>query len=59
LVAKSQKEYAWLNESARDFPDKKALKQMFIRAGFSNVQVKSYTGGVAAMHIGFKGEPHD
>ncbi|MBU5265414.1 demethylmenaquinone methyltransferase [Virgibacillus proomii] len=56
LVAKSQKEYAWLNESARDFPDKKALKQMFIRAGFSNVQVKSYTGGVAAMHMGFKGE---
>ncbi|PAV29499.1 bifunctional demethylmenaquinone methyltransferase/2-methoxy-6-polyprenyl-1,4-benzoquinol methylase [Virgibacillus profundi] len=54
LFAKSYKEYAWLNESARDFPDKKELRKMFLKAGFSQVQVKSYTGGVAAMHMGFK-----
>ena len=54
LFAKSYKEYSWLQESARDFPDKKELRQMFLVAGFSKVQIKSYTGGVAAMHMGFK-----
>lgn len=54
IFAKSYKEYAWLQESAKTFPDKKELKQMFLEAGFSSVQVKSYTGGVAAMHMGFK-----
>ncbi|MFD1038689.1 demethylmenaquinone methyltransferase [Virgibacillus byunsanensis] len=54
LFAKSYKEYAWLHESAKDFPDKKELKQMFLDAGFSRVEVKGYTGGVAAMHMGMK-----
>lgn len=54
LIAKSYKEYAWLHESAKDFPDKKELQKMFFQAGFSHVRVKSYTGGVAAMHMGFK-----
>lgn len=54
LFAKSYKEYAWLHESAKGFPDKKKLKEMFLEAGFSRVQVKSYTGGVAAMHMGMK-----
>lgn len=54
LFAKSYKEYSWLQESARDFPGKKELRQMFLDAGFSKVQVKSYTGGVAAMHMAFK-----
>lgn len=54
LFAKSYKEYAWLNESTRSFPDKNKLKQMFLDAGFTTVQVKSYTGGVAAMHMGIK-----
>lgn len=55
LFAKSYNEYAWLHESAKSFPNKKELKQMFLDAGFSQVQVKSYTGGVAAMHMGIKG----
>ncbi|WP_042223588.1 demethylmenaquinone methyltransferase [Oceanobacillus manasiensis] len=54
LMAKSYKEYAWLHESAKDFPDKQKLKQLFYQAGFSQVEVKSYTGGVAAMHMGHK-----
>ena len=55
LIAKSYKEYSWLQESAKDFPGKKELKAMFVEAGFSKVEVKSYTGGVAAMHMGHKG----
>ncbi|RDW22043.1 demethylmenaquinone methyltransferase [Oceanobacillus chungangensis] len=54
VFAKSYNEYAWLNESTREFPDKQKLKQMFLDAGFSSVQIKNYTGGVAAMHMGFK-----
>ncbi|TMN20682.1 demethylmenaquinone methyltransferase [Lentibacillus cibarius] len=56
LFAKSYQEYAWLYESAKNFPDKKKLKQMFYRAGFNYVKVKHYTGGVAAMHMGIKKE---
>lgn len=54
IFAKSYDEYSWLQESTRLFPNKKELKQMFLDAGFSKVKVKSYTGGVAAMHMGFK-----
>jgi len=54
LFAKSYQEYAWLHESAKDFPDKNMLKTMFLNAGFKHVKVKSYTGGVAAMHMGIK-----
>lgn len=54
LFAKSYQEYAWLHESAKHFPDKQKLKQMFLSAGFSRVSIKQYTGGVAAMHMGIK-----
>ncbi|MFD1360562.1 demethylmenaquinone methyltransferase [Lentibacillus salinarum] len=54
MFAKSYKEYAWLHESAKNFPDKQELKQMFLAAGCSHVSIKQYTGGVAAMHMGTK-----
>lgn len=54
IFAKSYEEYAWLHESAKDFPDKNTLKKMFLNVGFKHVKVKSYTGGVAAMHMGIK-----
>jgi len=54
LFAKSYNEYSWLQESARDFPGMKELANLFKRAGFINVEVKPYTGGVAAMHLGYK-----
>lgn len=56
IFAKSYQEYSWLHESAKDFPDKDKLKEMFEDAGFQYVQVRSYTGGVAAMHMGEKHE---
>lgn len=54
LFAKSYDEYAWLHESARDFPDQRQLKTLFLNAGFKEVIVKTYTGGVAAMHMAIK-----
>ncbi|MCM3065909.1 MULTISPECIES: demethylmenaquinone methyltransferase [Priestia] len=54
LFAKSYDEYSWLQESARDFPGPKELAEMFKQAGFEDIEVKTYTGGVAAMHLGYK-----
>ncbi|WP_409251184.1 demethylmenaquinone methyltransferase [Bacillus sp. SCS-153A] len=54
LFARSYSEYSWLQESAKDFPGMKELADMFNDAGFEKVSYKPYTGGVAAMHMGFK-----
>lgn len=54
VFAKSFQEYSWLQESARDFPDSKKLARMFEDAGLADVEVKPFTGGVAAMHLGRK-----
>jgi demethylmenaquinone methyltransferase/2-methoxy-6-polyprenyl-1,4-benzoquinol methylase len=54
LFAKSYNEYSWLQESARDFPGMRELAQMFRDAGLKDVEVKPFTGGVAAMHLGCK-----
>ncbi|WP_113928651.1 demethylmenaquinone methyltransferase [Bacillus sp. P14.5] len=54
VFAKSYSEYSWLQESAKDFPGMEELSDMFSKAGFDKVAYKPYTGGVAAMHMGYK-----
>ncbi|MRX71003.1 demethylmenaquinone methyltransferase [Bacillus lacus] len=54
IFAKSYSEYSWLQESARDFPGMEELAAMFREAGLTDVEVKAFTGGVAAMHLGHK-----
>jgi demethylmenaquinone methyltransferase / 2-methoxy-6-polyprenyl-1,4-benzoquinol methylase len=54
LLAKSYREYAWLHESARDFPGMRELAKMFEQAGFKDVKYRPYSGGAAAVHIGKK-----
>ncbi len=54
LFAKSYKEYSWLQESANDFPGAQQLAQLFIDADFTGVTYKTYSGGAAAGHIGYK-----
>lgn len=56
IFAKSYKEYAWLQESTESFPGRRELKRMFEQAGMEKVTFKSYSGGAAATHIGFKKE---
>ena len=56
IFAKSYKEYSWLQESANNFPGMKKLASMFEQVGFVKVYYKGYSGGAAAMHIGFKKE---
>ena len=54
LFAGSYKEYVWLYESTRTFPDKQTLADLFREAGFVNVTVTPLTGGIAAIHQGTK-----
>lgn len=54
IFAKSKEEYEWLQQSAFDFPDRETLKSMFEDVNFENVKVRSFTGGVAAMHLAYK-----
>lgn len=54
VFANKYQEYVWLHESTKNFPNKQALKQLFLEAGFQDVEIKSFTGGIAAMHKGYK-----
>lgn len=56
VFAKSFNEYSWLQESANEFPGMKKLASMFEEAGLTKVSYKGYSGGAAAMHIGYKKE---
>ncbi|KAF1305623.1 demethylmenaquinone methyltransferase [Enterococcus saccharolyticus] len=54
VFVKMYKEYSWLQESAKTFPGKQQLKEKFLEAGFTKVDVKGYVGGAVAMHVGSK-----
>ncbi|GAK02413.1 LOW QUALITY PROTEIN: 2-heptaprenyl-1,4-naphthoquinone methyltransferase [Geomicrobium sp. JCM 19037] len=53
-VAGSGKEYQWLYDSTATFPKKKELAEWFVDSGFVDVNFRSYAGGAAAGHWGFK-----
>ena len=46
MFAKSKEEYEWLQQSTFNFPDKQTLKGLFFEAGFNDIIVRSFTGGV-------------
>ena len=46
--------YEYLSESVSRFPDQKNLAKLMSRVGFSFVEYKNLTGGVAAIHSGVK-----
>ncbi len=46
--------YQYLAESIRMHPDQEALKSMFEEAGFEDVEYHNMTGGIVALHRGFK-----
>ncbi|GAE34547.1 demethylmenaquinone methyltransferase [Halalkalibacter akibai] len=54
LFAKSYDEYSWLQESTMSFPNREKLAELFEKAGLKEVEIKAYSGGVAAMHLGKK-----
>ena len=46
--------YQYLVESIRQFPPQDQFKDMIEAAGFGRVQVRNLTGGVAALHSGWR-----
>jgi demethylmenaquinone methyltransferase / 2-methoxy-6-polyprenyl-1,4-benzoquinol methylase len=46
--------YQYLSDSVSRFPNQKSLKEMMTKVGFSNVDYKNLTGGIAAIHSGTK-----
>ena len=54
IFAKSYDEYSWLQESATDFPGMKTLAGWMEESGFKNVKYRSFSGGAAAVHFGWK-----
>lgn len=54
LVAKDRESYQYLSESIRMHPDQETLKGMMEQAGFEQVTYTNMTGGIVALHKGFK-----
>jgi demethylmenaquinone methyltransferase/2-methoxy-6-polyprenyl-1,4-benzoquinol methylase len=54
VVAKDRDSYQYLVESIRRFPAQRAFAAMIERAGFSRVAFENYTGGIAAVHSGWR-----
>lgn len=54
LVANDSASYRYLAESIRMHPDQDALLRMMERAGFERCQYFNLTGGVVAVHRGYK-----
>ena len=54
LVAQDAESYRYLAESFRMHPDQETLKGMMGDAGFENVTYHNLTGGIVALHRGFK-----
>ncbi|WP_026182496.1 bifunctional demethylmenaquinone methyltransferase/2-methoxy-6-polyprenyl-1,4-benzoquinol methylase UbiE [Leeia oryzae] len=54
LVAGDEESYQYLAESIRMHPDQETLKGMMQEAGFGVVNYHNLTGGVVALHKGFK-----
>ena len=53
-VAGDSESYRYLAESIRMHPDQETLKTMMESVGFDKVEYHSLTGGIVALHIGYK-----
>jgi len=54
LVAGDSDSYQYLAESIRTFPDQEALAEMMRQAGLARVHHRNLTGGIAAIHMGWR-----
>ena len=53
-MANDRESYQYLVESIRKHPDQDALKSMMLDAGFDEVKVYNLSGGIVALHVGFR-----
>ena len=52
-VAKDRESYQYLVESIRRFPDQESFAAELREAGFRNVSYTNFSGGIAALHVGW------
>ena len=53
-VAHDEASYRYLAESIRTFPDQETLADMLRQAGFARVTYRNLSGGIAAIHSGWR-----
>lgn len=53
-VAGDRESYQYLAESIRMFPDQETLAGMMRQTGFARISVRNLTGGIAAIHAGWR-----
>jgi demethylmenaquinone methyltransferase/2-methoxy-6-polyprenyl-1,4-benzoquinol methylase len=54
VVAHDAASYRYLAESIRMHPDQEALRGLMEDAGFEDVQYHNLSGGIVALHVGFR-----
>jgi demethylmenaquinone methyltransferase/2-methoxy-6-polyprenyl-1,4-benzoquinol methylase len=54
LVARDRGSYEYLVESIRRFPPQEDLAALMREAGFAQVSWRNLSGGIAALHVGWR-----
>ena len=54
LIANDEESYRYLVESIRNFPKQKKFASMIEKAGFEQVTYRNLSGGIAAIHSGWR-----
>lgn len=54
IIANDEDSYRYLAESIRKHPDQQGLKLMMVEAGFANCDYHNLSGGIVALHRGYK-----
>ncbi|MGD9678600.1 MAG: demethylmenaquinone methyltransferase [Vulcanibacillus sp.] len=54
IFADKYEQYSWLPTSLTNFPDQDELANIFRKVGLVDIEVYPLTGGIAAIHIGYK-----
>jgi len=54
LIARDEDSYRYLAESIRMHPDQEKLRQMMQQAGFEDCDYHNLSGGIVALHRGFR-----
>lgn len=54
FIANDEESYRYLAESIRKHPDQNSLKSMMTQAGFANCDYHNLSGGIVALHRGYK-----
>ena len=54
MITGDSEPYQYLVESIRKFPNQQDFAELVANAGFSRVSFANYSGGIAALHSGWK-----